>query len=86
MKFVGPWTVHDVLWLAETNWKSQNLRLLFIKQYINSNHSTQKAQKCMEKKKKKRENADANALSKRSLGMKSQMEISCFIAIFFEEK
>ena len=54
---MGLWTVHDVLWLAETNWKNQNLRLLFIEQYMNSNRSTQKAQKRV-KKKKRRENAD----------------------------
>ena len=40
--------------MAETNWKSQNLRLLLIEQYMNSNRSTQKAQKRVKKKKKKK--------------------------------
>ena len=57
------------LWVCKqytmcTDWfkkslKSQSLRLLFIEQYMNSNHNTQKAKKRVKKKKKKNVNADA---------------------------
>ena len=42
MKFVGPKTVHGVHWLAEKSKKSQTLRLLFIKQYMNSSRKSHK--------------------------------------------
>ena len=42
VKFVGPWTVHDVHWLVQKSLKSSNLWLLFIKPCINSNHNMKK--------------------------------------------
>ena len=54
MKFVSSWTVHDVHWLIEKSLKSQTWRLLFIEQYINSSHKSQKREKKRKKRKEKR--------------------------------
>ena len=76
MKFVGPWTVHDVHWLAEKSLKSQNLRLLFIKQYINSNRKPKKRVKKKKKKREKNANALESAQSKRSFSVKQKYKIA----------
>ena len=57
MKFVGPWIVYDAHWLAEKSLKSQNLQLLFIEQYMNSNRKSKKHVKKKKKKAEKRKRA-----------------------------
>ena len=55
MKFVGPWTVHDVHWLAEKNRKVKVCGYCS----LNSTWTVATVSPTREKKKKKRKNANA---------------------------
>ena len=69
---MGPWTVHDVHWLAEKSLKSPTLQLLFIEQCMNSSRNLKNAWKKKKKKKKKgktQTHVSVSAESKRSLNL-----------------